>query len=551
MWPRNRYGAVALGLAGALVLSACGGDGGGGGGAPAGPSGAITVRGCNPENPFIPTNTNETCGGNVLDAVLAKLVRYNPDTAAPELDIAQSIETTDNVTYTIKLKQGIKFHDGTEVKAKNFVDAWNWGAYGPNAQLNAYFFEPIEGYAEIHPPDPDGESGPQKAPTPKTKTMTGLKMVDDYTFTAKMSTPNPTFRQRLGYTAFAPLPDSFFTDNGKAFGEKPIGAGPFKFVRWDKNRQMVLEADPAYNRAAKPKVQGVTYKIYQDPQAAYNDVVANAIDITEEIPTSALTDQKFKTDLAGRFVERATGTIQTVTFAPTRVDPAYANPKLRQAISMAINRPEVVQIAFAGTREPADGWVSPVVDGFKPGACGELCKYDPTRAKQLFQEAGGFSGTMTISYNADGAHKEWSEATCNSIKNTLGVECQARPVVDFATFRGLINDRKMKGMFRTGWQMDYPSIENFLVPLYATGASSNDGEYSNPKFDALLKEAASATGEAVNAKYQEAERMLAADMPAIPLWHYKEFFGYSNKVENVKITAFGTYDLSSVTLKGQ
>jgi oligopeptide transport system substrate-binding protein len=547
---RNRHGAIAVGLAGALVLSACGGGDGGGGAAGGEPSGSVTVRGCNPENPLIPTNTNETCGSNVLDAVLAKLVRYNPDDASPELDIAESIETTDNLTYTMKLKQGIKFHDGTEVKAKNFVDAWNWGAYGPNAQLNSYFFEPIEGYADIHPLDPDGESGPQKAPTPKVKTMSGLKLVDDYTFTVKMGTPNSTFRQRLGYTAFAPLPDSFFTDNGKAFGEKPIGAGPFKFVRWDKNRQMVLEADQAYNRAAKPKVQGVTFKIYQDAQAAYNDVVANATDLTDEIPTAALTDEKFKTDLAGRFVERSVGVIQTMTFAPPKVDPAYANPKLRQAISMAINRPEVIKIAFAGTREPATGWVSPVVDGYQPGACGEFCTFDPTRAKALLQEAGGFSGTMTLSYNADAAHKEWTEATCNSIKNALGVECQARPVVDFATFRGQINDRKMKGMFRTGWQMDYPSIENFLAPIYATGAGSNVGDYSNPRFDALLKEAASATGDAINANYQEAEKLLAADMPSVPLWHVKEFHGFSNKVDNVKITPFSTYDLSSITLKG-
>ena len=73
------------------------------------------------------------------------------------------------------------------------------------------------------------------------------------------------------------------------------------------------------------------------------------------------------------------------------------------------------------------------------------------------------------------------------------MDCVATPVVDFATFRGLITDRQMLGMFRTGWQMHYPSIENFLVPLgIATGASANDGDYTNPEFDAKLDEAASA-----------------------------------------------------------
>ena len=115
-----------------------------------------------------------------------------------------------------------------------------------------------------------------------------------------------------------------------------------------------------------------------------------------------------------------------------------------------------------------------------------------------------------MSYNADAAHKDWTEATCNSIKQSLGVECQAVGVVDFATFRQQVGDRKMKGMFRTGWAMDYPSIENFLTPIYGTGAASNDSDYSNPAFDKLLAEGAAATDPAAaNAKYQEAEALLA------------------------------------------
>ena len=87
--------------------------------------GEITVRGCNPQNALVPSNTTETCGGNVIDAVFSKLVHYNADTAAPEMDIAESIESTDNQNFTVKLKKGFMFSDGTEVKAKNFVDLRN------------------------------------------------------------------------------------------------------------------------------------------------------------------------------------------------------------------------------------------------------------------------------------------------------------------------------------------------------------------------------------------------------------------------------------------
>ena len=137
--------------------------------------GEITVAGCTPQNPFVPANTNETCGGDVLDAVLAKLVRYNPDTAAPENDIAESIETTDNQNFTVKIKKGYKFQDGTEVKAKNFVDAWNWDRYGPNGTLNSYFFDPIKGSSDLDCGANKAGEQDCTANPPAAKTMSGLE----------------------------------------------------------------------------------------------------------------------------------------------------------------------------------------------------------------------------------------------------------------------------------------------------------------------------------------------------------------------------------------
>jgi len=536
----------------ALLAAACGGDSGSddpSSSAAGKTGGAVTVRGCNPQNPLVPGNTNETCGGNVLDAISAKLVHYNPETAAPENDIADKIETSDNQNFTVTLKKGYKFHDGTEVKAKNFVDAWNWVAAGENAALGSYFFDPIEGYAETQctGTGDDPCAGAGKA---KTNKLTGLVVKDDYTFTIKTKEKVSNLPVRLGYTAFAPVPDSFFNDP-KAFGEKPIGAGPFKFDSWTKNTEIKISKFADYSGKFGGKLDSITFKIYQDDDAAYNDVIANQLDVIDTVPSSALIDDKYKTDLPDRNLSKAVGVIQAINFPPAKTDPNYSDVKLRQAISMAIDRPTIVKQIFNGTREPATGWVSPVVDGYKADACGESCVFDAAKAKAKLDEAGGFKGgKMTISYNADSSHKAWVEATCNSIKTSLGVDCVATPVVDFATFRSQITDRKMKGMFRAGWQMDYPSIENFLAPLYGTGAGSNDSDYSSAQFDQLLKEAAAAKdGAAANAKYQEAEGVLASDMASIPMWYSTAQFGWSNKVTGVKVTAFGTIDFSTLALK--
>jgi oligopeptide transport system substrate-binding protein len=140
----------------ALVATACGGGGTEpqpGAEDPAGQAGGeVVVAGCTPENPLIPGNTSEACGGDIIDAMTSKLVRYNTENAAPENDIAESIETTDNKVFTVKLKP-YKFHDGTDVKAKNFVDAWNFTAYGPNGQAGSYFYAPVAGYADEQCPD--------------------------------------------------------------------------------------------------------------------------------------------------------------------------------------------------------------------------------------------------------------------------------------------------------------------------------------------------------------------------------------------------------------
>jgi len=535
----------------ALSLAACGTATGGGATNTAGTTNgggttAITVRGCTPQNSLIPTNTSEVCGGNVLDASEAKLVHYNSDTAAPELDVATSIDTTDAVHWTVKLKQGYKFQDGTEVKAKNFVDAWNWGADCANAQINSYFFAPIAGFN-----DPTGD-GCNTNPT-----MSGLAVVDDYTFTITTTDPTSNLEVRLGYTAFAPQPDAFFADTSpdkSNFAKLPIGAGPYQIVTND-DTQMVLKKFADYSGQYPGSVDQVTFKIYNDTSAAYNDVVANNLDLTDVIPSDQLVGDAWKSDLVNpdgsqRWGTKDTGVIQVLTFSPASIDPQLGDVRMRQAISMAWDRSQVTQTIFNNARTPATGWVSPVVDGYKAGAC-TFCTFDVTKAKQLYDEVGGYQGTFLIWVNADGGHDAWATAVCNQLKANLGMDCAVQDTPDFATLRKLITTRdpSLTGMYRGGWQMDYPSIENFLAPIYATGASSNDSDYSNPQFDDLLKQAAAATDTATaNGLYQQAEALLNVDLPTMPLWYQQSQFGFSSKIKSVKMTPFSTFDFGSVVL---
>jgi oligopeptide transport system substrate-binding protein len=506
--------------------------------------GEITVRGCTPQNSLLPPNTSEVCGGNVLDASEAKLVHYTPDDAAPELDVAASIDTTDSVHWTVKLNDGYMFQDGTQVKAKNFVDAWNWGAACSSAQLNSYFFAPIAGFT-----DPSGD-GCNTADT-----MSGLAVVDDLTFTITTTSPTSNLVVRLGYTAFAPQPDAFFADTseGKAnFAKLPIAAGPYQIVKND-DTQMVLQKFAGYSGKFPGSVDKVTFKIYNDTSAAYNDVVANNLDLTDVIPSDQLVGDAWKTDLVNsdgtnRWGTKDTGVIQVLTYSA--VDAQLKNTSLRQAISLGWDRAQVTKAVFNNARTPATGWVSPVADGYKADQCTN-CVFDAAKAKQLYDAAGGYKGTFLIWVNGDGGHDAWAQAVCNQLKNNLGMECAVQTTPDFKTLRNKITkrDADLTGMYRGGWQMDYPSIENFLAPIYATGASSNDGDYSNPAFDQLLVDAAAATtNDAANKLYQQAEALLDKDMPSMPLWYQQSQFGFSSKIKSVKMTPFSTFDFGSVVM---
>jgi oligopeptide transport system substrate-binding protein len=532
----------------ALVATACGGGGAApqpGSEASGQAGGEITVAGCTPENPLIPGNTSETCGGDIVDAMTSKLVEYNTENAAPENDIAESIETKDNKLFTVKLKP-YKFQDGTEVTAKSFVDAWNYTAYGPNGQAGSYFYAPIKGYADVQCPDTDCKS------KPKADKMSGLKVVDDKTFTITTSEPVSNLPVRLGYSAFAPLPASFFEDP-KAFEKKPIGAGQFKMDSIS-NTEFVLSKFADFSGANKANVDKLTFRVYQDPSAAYADAVAGSLDYIDDsnIPADQFVGDAYKADFPDRTSQRESLVIGWIWFSSA--DPQLKdNPELRKAFSRAIDRELIIKQIFNGTRTVATGWVNPGVDGYKADACGDSCKFDAAAAKQAYEAAGGYKGTLTMTYNADSPNKAWSEAVCNSIKNTLGVECVAVPTVDFATFNKKIDANEMKGIFRGAWQADYPSIEDYLTPLYAKGAwppGSNWGRYDSPEFDALLaKAAAQPTADGANAVYQQAEALLAKDFPNAPLWYYTTTSAWSDRVTNIKVSAFGVLDFAAVKVK--
>lgn len=530
---------IALLAAGSLALAGCSGSGSGTPSASGGGSSTAIIKtnGSEPQNPLIPTNTNETGGGKILDEIFAGLIYYDAK-GEPQNDMADSITVDDAQHLTVKLKEGQKFTDGTEVKADNFIKAWNYGAQSENAQLSGYFFEDIEGF-QIND-GPDGEAGTDDDIYGAVGDMEGLQKVDDYTFTVALNKPASDFALRLGYSAFYPLPDVAFEDMD-AFGENPIGNGPYKLAgddAWQHDVQISLVKNEDYQGGRQAQNAGLDIIFYATQDAAYADLLGGEVDVIDGVPPSALAT--FESELGDRAVNQPAAIFQSFTIPERLAHFSGEEGKLRrQAISMAINREEITKVVFQGTRTPASDFTSPVIAGWSDSLTGsEVLAYNPDEAKKLWAQADAispWSGSFQIAYNSDGGHQTWVDAVTNSIKNTLGIESSGAPYVDFASLRSEVTGRTIQTAFRTGWQADYPGLYNFLGPLYATNAGSNDGDYSNPEFDQLLSDGISATDpDEANADFQKAQEILLQDLPATPLWYSNVTGGYAEGVQNVE-----------------
>ncbi|KOX34902.1 MULTISPECIES: peptide ABC transporter substrate-binding protein [unclassified Streptomyces] len=512
----------------ALAATACGGgksDGGSDAKGAVDPNGIFSIELGEPEKPLYTGDTMESNGSAVMAGLFSTLVDYKAD-GSLEMINAESVTTTDSKTWTVKLKPGWTFHDGTPVTSKSYVDAWNWNANVKNAMgLNSWFAD-IKGFEKLSP----AEEGAK----PTADKLDGLKVVDENTFTIELSKAVPYFGHKLAYIVFAPLPEVFYKDT-KAAGQKPVGNGPYKFKSWDHKKQIEIVRYDDYKGPNKAKNGGVVFKNYTTLEAAYEDLKSGNVDVLRQLAPKDL--PVYRQDLGDRAVDQAYSAVQTMAvafYADQWSKPKPVDPKVIQGLSMAIDRATITKTVLQGTREPATGWVAKGVLGYQPNAV-DVTKFDPTKAKELIKAGGGVPGNkISLQFNADGGHKEWVDAVCNSITQSTGVACVGDGKPDFQADLTARKTKQVKSFYRSGWVLDYPVNANFISDLFRTGAAGNQGGFSNKELDAKIAKADSAAtlDESVK-QYQAIEKDLVNYMPSIPLWYYKVNAGYSEKVSGV------------------
>ncbi len=522
-------------------------------GASAGGSGdsySIAVTG-EPDT-LLPGAADQEAERRVVNALFTGLVRYGTGTARPLLAVAESIRSADQRHWTIEIEKGWTFHNGELVTSENFVRAWNAVAYGPNNWAGNRWFSRFAGYRALNPPDPDGPGGPRKPPKPRTRTLSGLRVVDDYTFTVTLREPFSQFPMILGKPAFFPLPQLAFSDP-EEFGERPIGNGPYQLDgSWERDGSVELTWYEDYSKDYEDyggeypaKAEYLTYKAYPDVGAAYQSLLDGDVDIVPSLPPRLYDDAS--DDLGGRFVFRPGATL--VYLGVPLYGERFADPRLRRALSMAIDREKIVEEYLSGVPTPAESLVAPTVPGSRTDSCASWCDYDPERARKLFQAAGGHRDTLHLWYPSGSGHQQWMAAVGGMLERNLGLDAVRFHRLEPRRYAAAVAAQRLSGPWRGAWAPAFPSPHAYLRPLFTTGGRANHTGYSNDRVDRLVRKGARAESiDAAMDRYHHAADIVLGDMPVVPLWFQNANAAHSPRVGSVVVDAFGHIRVSRVVV---
>ena len=542
---KKRLIVAAFAITGAMALAGCGG----GSKSAKKVSGKILTIEMGPEVESIDPALNTTNdGANYLTYLFDNLLRTDKDgKVVPSL--AQKYEVSDDgLTWTFHLRDGLKWSDGSDFTANDFVYSWQRMV---DPDVAAPYAETVlgmvEGYDEaIGKPD---ENGNQTTTPDITKLR--VEAPDDKTFVVHMSHPTPYFDKLATFAALSPVKKDVVEAKPDGWTLDPktyISTGPFKLAEWKSGSYLMLEKNENYWNKDAVKLDGIKCLLMEDQNAAFSAYEAGDALMIKDIPTQEITTLQKRPDY------RLDPQIGTYFIDLNNTLDEFKDAKVRQALSLALDRKYISETITAGTYTPAKGFVPQGVsdwDGSSwydhltdPSVYINVDDYQGNlaKAKELLKEAGHENGaglpTIVYSTNDQSYHKKIAEYL-QQVWGELGVKVEVN-IVEWKSF----TPQRRSGNYqaaRDGWVMDYNDPSNILQ-LTSTGNGNNSSKYSNPEYDALLEKAANEADPQTRFGYfHQAEEMLMRDMGVTPLLYYNEIYLQSDKIKDSYHTTDGIW----------
>lgn len=461
-------------------------------------------------------------GANMIIHAYEGLLKFDRDNNIVAGLAEKWEQSEDGLTWTFHLRPNLKWSDGSPLTAEDFVYSWKRVADPDTAAPYGYdLLNMITGFEEASEGDLD---------------KLGVEATDKNTFVVHLISPCIYFDKIAAFAVLVPVQKATIEANGDGWTVNPktyITCGPYYMTEFTDGSQIVFTKNPNYWDAKSITFDTIVWHLIEDANTAYNAYNQNVVQLIKDVPTEEIPALRGNGEF---YVEPIMGTYY-VTFNTQKAP--FDNPKVREALSLAIDRNHVATTIMQGTFSAAKNFVGPGISDAKTGSSFEQVTKatygdhfntdnyaaDLERAKKLLAEAGypegkGFPAFEYLTNDA-GYHKpvaEYLQAAWGELGLTMNVNVQE--------WKTVTADRR-SGNFdvaRNGWVYDWDDPSN-MINLLETGNGNNDGKYSSEEFDKFVDLARMSTNVEEHYKYlHEAEQVLLNDAAMAPVAYYNEFW---------------------------
>jgi oligopeptide transport system substrate-binding protein len=473
-----------------------------------------------------PTFVTDIYGGYIVRQIFDGLVQFDAH-LKPLPALAEHWEASrDGLTWTFTLRRGVKFHHGREMTAHDVVYSFTRLLDPKRPMPVTELFRHIQGAAEFL--------------QGKTNSVQGLKAVDRYTLQIVSEEPLAPFLAALGLHNTMVVPQEEVEKPGERFGRAPVGTGPFKFVRWEPNQEIVLEANDQYHEG-RPFLDTIVFKIVVGSKFEERFAEFLQGNLEETIIPSEKTDEVYVDPRYQKYqrVRKPKLSLLYIGFN-TRVKP-FDDKRVRQAFNYAVDKEAIVREITKMGSLPATGVLPPGMPGHDPDLQGYY--YHPEKAKHLLAEAGypeGVGFPVVQLWSVDKSESTKAElAAYQRYLAELGVQVEIHFAPGWPSYQKMLEQGQLP-MFRLVWYADLPDPDNMLSPLLHSTSPTNRTFYLNPRVDQLLEQARKKLSYAQRiALYREVERLVMDDAPWIAQNYYVSEYLYQPYVRGVEVNLLG------------
>ena len=487
-----------------------------------------------------PQLATDTTSGAVLNEVFEGLTRLDSDTV-PQPGMAEKWEESeDGLTYTFHLRDA-KWSNGDPVVAEDFIYAWTWGLDPENMSEYASILYPIKGAQAFN----EGKGSAEDL---------GLKAEDDKTLVVTLENPTPYFLQLTAFKTMAPLNqkaveanEDWYTDAGDDY----VTNGPFKLASWKHNDSIVLEKNEDYWDAANVDLEKVSIGMVEEESTAVTQFKKGEIDfLGAPFQTVALDSiDSFKSEDKLKISDQA----GVYWYKLNTTDEVMKNKNIRKALTLAINRQELINSVTKGEQKPALGMVPVAIEGFEEDR-GYYKDNDIEEAKKAL-EAGlkelGIAKAedleIKISMNTSEAHAAIAQFIQEGWNKELGI----KTTLDNSEWQVYLEKLNMLDyqVGRMGWIADYNDAYSFLEMYTTADNGNNDTGWENPEYKSLMEQSIKELD--ANKRLdllKQAEAIGMEEFPVAPIYYYTNLYVVGDHVKNMAPDVLGNFQLKNVKL---